>query len=30
MSGQRARYISLQGIAPVRNDPIVGLPFAAD
>jgi len=27
---QRARYITLESIAPVGNDPIVGLPIAAD
>src|SRR5471030_2522170 len=27
---QRARYITLESIAPVSNDPIVGLPIAAD
>jgi putative transposase len=26
---QRARYITLESIAPVSNDPIVGLPIAA-
>jgi len=26
---QRARYITLESIAPVSNDPIVGLPVAA-
>src|SRR5471030_887901 len=27
---QRARYVTLESIAPVSNDPIVGLPIAAD
>ena len=27
---QRARYITLESIAPVGDDPIVGLPIAAD
>ena len=27
---QRARYITLESIAPIGNDPIVGLPIAAD
>ena len=27
---QRARYITLESIAPASNDPIVGLPIAAD
>jgi transposase-like protein len=27
---KRARYITLESIAPVSNDPIVGLPIAAD
>ena len=27
---QRARYITLESMAPVGDDPIVGLPIAAD
>jgi len=27
---QRARYMSLETIAPLSDDPIVGLPLAAD
>lgn len=27
---QRSRYITLESIAPVGDDPIVGLPIAAD
>ena len=27
---QRARYITLESISPVGDDPIVGLPIAAD
>src|SRR3982074_2206068 len=27
---QRARYITLESLAPVGDDPIVGLPIAAD